>query len=100
MNGNLVQISSKRSSIREFCKKYGITFLGIFGSFARNEAKSESDIDILVKFERVGGLLEFMKVEYELGDLLGKKVDLVEENGIPGLLKKRIKKEVIPVYEK
>jgi len=100
MNKNLVEISAKQSLIQKFCKKYGIVFLGVFGSFVRDEAKDTSDIDILVKFERVGGLLEFIGAEQELSNLLGRKVDLVEEKGIPELLKGRIKKEIVPIYGK
>jgi len=100
MNNTLIEISSKQNLIEEFCKKYGIIFLGVFGSFARGEAEDDSDIDILAKFEHIGGLLEFIRVEYELSDLLGRKVDLVEEKGIPDLLKERIEKEIMPIYER
>lgn len=100
MNDNLTKILPKQNLIREYCKKSGITFLGVFGSFARNEIRDTSDIDILVRFERVGDILEFIKIEYQLSDLLGRKVDLVEEKGIPELFKKRIKKEVVPIYER
>jgi len=100
MNNTPIEILSKRGLIEKFCKKNGIIFLGVFGSFARNETKEESDIDILAKFEHIGGLLEFIRVEYELSDLLGRKVDLVEEKGIPNLLKERIEKEIMPIYER
>ncbi|MFH1957289.1 MAG: nucleotidyltransferase family protein [bacterium] len=90
----------KRNLIREFCKKHGIVFLGIFGSFARNEAKDSSDVDILIKFDRIGGLLEFIKTENDLGDLFGRKVDLVTEKALHPLLRDRILKDVTPIYER
>ena len=50
----------------------------IFGSVARNEAGPESDIDILVRFDRPRGLFAFVGTKLELEDALGRKVDLIQ----------------------
>lgn len=51
--------------------------IGLFGSFARNDMKSDSDIDILVKFSTSPSLLKLIAVENRLSQLIGRKVDLV-----------------------
>ncbi len=70
-------------------KKNGVVKAGIFGSYARGEAKKRSDIDILVKTKRMG-LLAFAHIKVELEDKLKKKVDLVEYETIKALIKKEI----------
>ena len=56
--------------------------IGIFGSVARNEDTSESDIDILISFGDVPSLFEFVRMENDLTDILGRKVDLVSEGAL------------------
>jgi predicted nucleotidyltransferase len=66
--------------------KYPIKALGIFGSVARKEEKTDSDIDILVEFSTPVGW-EIIDLADELEDLLGYKVDLVSKKGVrPNLL--------------
>ena len=78
-------------------KKFGVKKIGIFGSYAREEQKKSSDVDILVKFyEDIEiSLLDFVRLQNYLSDLLGIKVDLVLEDGIRPELKKQILSEVI-----
>jgi uncharacterized protein len=69
--------------------------IGIFGSFAREENKPESDIDILVKFKNGITLLQLIKLENDLTEKLGIKVDLVTEGAITNKkLKKSIQKDL------
>lgn len=77
--------------------QYGVTSLGIFGSYVRGEQTETSDIDVLVEFEpdRRFGLLQFCALENELTDLLGRKVDLVMKDGLKPRIGKRILQEVI-----
>jgi predicted nucleotidyltransferase len=76
----LTQITA-RPEIRvdDICKKYGISYLGLFGSTARGEEKQDSDVDLLVKFDdKAGiGLFELDRVQRELEIRFGRKVDLV-----------------------
>mgnify|MGYP001594649964 CR=1 FL=1 len=71
-------------------KKNGVVKAGIFGSYARGEAKKRSDIDILVKTRKNMGLLEFAGIKVKLEEKLHKKVDLVEYGTIKPLVKKDI----------
>ena len=78
-------------TIIDYLEPFGPRRIGIFGSVARNEATSESDIDILVRFENAISLLEFVRMERELTSLLGRKVDLVSEGA---LTNKRLKEYI------
>lgn len=79
---NLEEIKKSLSVNKDrLFKKYGLKLLGVFGSYARNEQTMNSDIDILVEFERPVGI-EFIDLAAELEKLLNQKVDLVSKNGI------------------
>lgn len=65
--------------LEQFCKKNHIRKLSLFGSVLRNDFRQESDIDVLVEFEKNGipGLLGISKLERELSQIFGgRKVDL------------------------
>ena len=66
---------------QELRQKYRIAEIGIFGSYVRGEQKKQSDVDLLVKFEEPSNLtlLDFIRLENYLGEILGVKVDLVEK---------------------
>ena len=60
------------------CRRHGIRRLSVFGSVLAGTARPDSDVDLLVEFEpgRLPGLLGISAIEIELGEMLGKKVDL------------------------
>ncbi len=94
---NLKQISNIISKNKEeLRRKYKISRIGIFGSFSRNEATKESDVDILVEFSEPIGL-DFVLLAEELELLLGNKVDLVSSKAIKPRLKKYIEEDLIYV---
>lgn len=57
--------------------EYGVASLALFGSYVRGDQRPDSDLDILVTFEKLPGLIRFVRLENDLSDLLGVKVDLV-----------------------
>ena len=70
-----------RSKKAELQERYPISELGIFGSYARGDQNSNSDIDILVDFnDHIG--IRFIKLAHELEDLFHQKVDLVSRRAI------------------
>lgn len=76
---------------------FGVKSIAVFGSVARNEAASDSDIDLLVEFhpeERVG-LFRFIELKQYLEDLFGCEVDLVTRNGLKPQLREGILAEAI-----
>ncbi|MEQ9715519.1 MAG: nucleotidyltransferase family protein [Candidatus Asgardarchaeum sp.] len=78
-------------------KKYKVKRIGVFGSFARNEQTFESDIDILVEFEKPIGLFKFIELEWYLSEKLGRKVDLVTHNALKPLIRDKVLSELIYV---
>lgn len=79
-------------------KSLGAKSLGLFGSFARNEATNQSDVDLIVQFEEGKKSYDnFIQLAYLLEDLLGRKVELVTENSLSKYIKPHIEKEVFYV---
>lgn len=74
----------------------GVASLSVFGSTARDEARPDSDIDILVEFGDPVGLFEVVAVKEYLEELLRSPVDLVTRDSLKRQLRERILKETIP----
>jgi predicted nucleotidyltransferase len=74
----MTRIELPRDEIDEFCRRYGIRELRLFGSALRDDFRADSDVDFLVEFEagtRVG-LLGLAQMELELSEIVGRKADL------------------------
>ena len=79
-------------------KKFDPQKVGIFGSFARGDNKKGSDIDILVEFKKIPSLLALIKLENDLSEILGTKVDLVTTGALKNKrIKQSIKKDLISI---
>lgn len=76
-------------------KKYGVKEIGIFGSYIRGKTRKNSDLDILVDFDRNIDLLQFVNLENHLSDILGVKVDLVMKDALKPRIGRHILTEVI-----
>jgi predicted nucleotidyltransferase len=86
-----------RQSMPEIADRYKVKSLGIFGSYVHGEARKSSDVDILVEFDRAPSLLEFIRMEDDLSEKLGIKVDLVMKKALKPHIGHRILEEVVPV---
>jgi len=84
-----------RQHLPELRDKYSVSYIGIFGSYIRGEQTKDSDLDILVQFEKTPGLLKYIELENYLSDLLGVKVDLVMKSALKPNIGKRILNEVV-----
>lgn len=78
------KISIDRGKIEEFCQRWKITELALFGSVLRDDFRPESDVDMLVTFapDAQWSLFDLVEMQEELGKMLGRKVDLVEKKGL------------------
>ncbi len=74
---------------------FGVKALYVFGSVARGTAGAQSDVDLLVEFDRVPGLFEFARLRRTLGEILGRPVDLVTRAALKPQLRDRIVSEAI-----
>ncbi len=86
-----------RADFPRLQREYAVKSLAVFGSYARNEQRLSSDLDLLVEFSEVPGLLKFIAMENDIGDLLGIKVDLVMKEALKPRIGTRIMSEAIPV---
>ena len=79
-----IPVPIDREKIADFCQRWKILEFALFGSVLRDDFGAESDIDVLVSFEDKHGwtLLDLARMEFELQDLLGRKVDLWTRKGI------------------
>ena len=85
--------------IAEICRKYGISEMALFGSAARGDMNSNSDIDILVDFEPgVTYGWEYFGIEAELSRLFGRKVDLATKKWLRPNVRERILPEARVIY--
>ena len=85
-----------RKHKKELKERYKVKSIAIFGSYARNEQKETSDIDILIDYYEPISLLKLIELENYLSDLLGVKVDLITKNSIHNpYVKKSIEEDLI-----
>lgn len=82
-----------RSQKQYLSEHFHVEKIGIFGSFARSEQHQDSDVDLLVEFNRPVGL-EFIQLKLYLEDVLGRKVDLATEAALKPMIKDQILSEV------
>lgn len=90
-------LKRNREEILRIAAKHGARNVRVFGSAARGESGPESDLDLLVELEPDRSLLDHAALIQELEELLGKKVDVVTENGVYWLLRRRILKDAKPL---
>lgn len=83
----------------DICRKNDVSRIGVFGSVARGEATSRSDIDLLVDFSKKKSLLAVVRLERELSTALKKKVQLLTEAAISPYPRDRVKRELKVIYE-
>lgn len=70
--------------IAAFCRKWNITEFALFGSVLRDDFRPDSDIDVLVTFapDSHHSLFDHVHMQDELGEILGRKVDLADRHGV------------------
>jgi predicted nucleotidyltransferase len=70
--------------LREFCERWGIARLWLFGSILRDDYDEQSDIDVIVEVrpDGISGLLSFLRMEDELAGRVGRQVQVVEMQAV------------------
>ena len=76
-------------------EEYSVAYLGLFGSYVRNNQNLKRDLDILVEFNETPSILQYIDLENYLTDILGIEVDLVIRHGLKPRIRDRIMKELV-----
>jgi uncharacterized protein len=86
-----------RNELPRLRQEYAVRSLGMFGSYVRGEQRRGSDLDVLVEFSEIPGMVRFLDLERDLSRLLGVAVDLVQKEALKPAIGKRIMEEVLPI---
>ena len=82
---------------QELMDHYNISTLSVFGSVARDDARQDSDVDILVEFSQPIGLFQFIELQQRLEALLGSKVDLGTQRSLKSPIREQALRDAIRV---
>ena len=83
-----------KTKLARLCREHGVVFAGLFGSRARGEASPDSDVDVLVRFGERRSLIDQARVEREIGEAMGRSVDLVTENALSPHLRDQVEADL------
>ena len=90
--------------IEDFCRRWQVSELALFGSVLRDDFRPDSDVDVLVTFAPGAhwSLFDMVRMQKELKSILGREVDLVERKAVEQsenyIRRKRILGSLVPVY--
>lgn len=90
----LARLSAHQGTLQEM----GVKSLSLFGSVARDQAHSESDVDLLVEFSKPVGFFQFFKVKHYLEDLLECSIDLGTVAALKTHLRQPVMQDMIHVF--
>jgi predicted nucleotidyltransferase len=91
--GRLLEL--QRKPILECAARYGISRVRVFGSVARGEDNAESDVDIVIDYASGIGLFDLVSLQGQLGELVGRKVDLVLSGGLRPEIRESVEQDAI-----
>lgn len=88
----LIQLKEMKEELRE---RYHVRSVGIFGSYSKHQQTEQSDLDLVVEFEKPIGILAFVHLRDLISDRLNIKVDLVTPDGLHPLIREKVMHEVV-----
>ena len=93
--------SVSRALLAAFARRHGVRRLALFGSGARGDLRSTSDVDVLVDLEAGSGagLFEQVRMADELAAVFGRRVDLVTRGGLKPRVRAAVEREAVVLYE-
>ena len=90
-------IALLREALPDLRRRWPIRSLALFGSVVRDEARADSDLDVLVEFDRPIDMFAFLALEDALAGLAGRRVDLVSRAALKHYIGRRILAEAVPL---
>lgn len=98
-----MDINQLREMVLPMLLPLGVTRVAVFGSVARGEDTSESDVDILVDLKDYGKRppigLRWFQVEHDLGQVLGREVELVSRTALSPYIRESVEREMVVLYD-
>lgn len=83
--------------LSEIRQRFAVKRLSLFGSLARDDARENSDVDLVVEFEGKATFDGFMNLKFYIEDLLGTRVDLVTEKALRPAIRREVEREAVHV---
>jgi len=95
-----IQISIPKKDLKEFCRRYQVNRLALFGSVLRQDFRKDSDVDVLVSFESDAhvGFITLSRMQRELSELFKRPVDLVLMDGLKPVIRDSVLANIEEVY--
>ncbi len=95
-----VRVSIPKQELKEFCRRYQVDRLALFGSVLRQDFRKDSDVDVLVSFEPDAhvGFLTLSRMQRELSEMFKRKVDLVLMDGLKPVIRDSVLANIEEVY--
>ncbi len=91
------ELQEKREAILEIAGRYGAHDVRVFGSVARGESNESSDLDLIVRFDPGRTLLDHGGLVMDLRELLGMRVDVIDEDGMRERFRDHVMAEAVPL---
>ena len=92
-----VQIPVPKDKLADFCRRYRVQRLALFGSVLRSDFRPDSDVDVLVDFGCPATPEAFFGTQFYLEDLLGRDVDLVTERALRPQFRPYVERDAIAI---
>lgn len=80
------------------CRINDISYLGLFGSYARGEQRHDSDIDLLVEYSTKKSMFDHVRIQRQFEEVMGKKIDLVTKRSLSPYIKDYVYKDLKVLY--
>ncbi len=93
------EIEQIKEKIKPVARKYNLTYVWVFGSYAKKKQKKNSDVDIIVKTEDVAEGFKLVEVKFALEEVLQKEVDIITTGSIAGSLLENEDLEEVLIYQ-
>lgn len=96
-------ITSALPKVQAYLRNQPIKKAWLFGSYSRGEETANSDVDILVEYDYSNGMVSLFKmggILMDLCDLFGRKVDLVDNDGLMQFARKSVEQDKVLIYER
>jgi predicted nucleotidyltransferase len=90
-------LSALRQLLPYITQKYQVSSIEVFGSYVKNQQRSNSDLDILVSFSNIPGMIKFLELKNFLSDQLNVNVDLVMKDSLKPVISQYILNESVAV---